>query len=226
VNQAVAQVAARDALGDALEANRQHILGKFRGQIYISNQLDVQTGRLWDSLSFEAGDELVRAEWFSNPNGKTLLDTNVFQSRQLDAPEAFSAERVVITFAQSAAPEDVAAIQDGAWFRFWLGCKYYLWSPIGHMTTTKEPMSPIRICDFCKSVYVEQLQCPGCGARSFKLTSLGEPGQQFSMEVNPEIVIVNQISFYATLETNRPIKFKKPLKVWFHLEGLHARGGQ
>lgn len=213
----------------ALTKNQKYVMERFRGQIYITNQLDVQTGRLWDCMTFRAGEEFTSGEWFSTPEPKgnppkTRLETNLNQSRRLDAPEAFSVERVVITFSKYADPYDVAALQDGAWWQFFVGQKYYLWSIIGHMATSKEPISPIRICDFCRSVFVEQSQCPGCGARSFKLTTLGDAGQQFMMDVKPEIVLANQISFYVVLRSSRPIRFRNDLKIWFHCEGLHARG--
>jgi hypothetical protein len=218
---------------NASSARQQRIIDRFHGQLYDSNRLDVQTGRLWDCICYAAGGTFTiqNGTFFTNvdrSSGKTYLETNLYQSKKLDAPEAFAIERVIFTFSKSADPLDVAMCWDEMWWQFFLGQKCYLWSPLAHMQTVKEPLSPIRICDFCKSVYANATTCPGCGANSFALSTLGEidSGQQFAMDVNPTIPIVNQISFWLGMNSKYPLTFRAPIKIWCHFEGLHARGVQ
>jgi hypothetical protein len=221
---------------DGLTKHQQFIYNKFRGQLHFSNHLDVQTGRLWDCLDYLPGQTFYSPDhghisFFTNveqSSGKSFAETNLYTNGRLDAPEAFAVERIVFTFSKSISPEDLQQWMDHIVFRFWLGHKHYVWSPIGHMQTVKQPGNPIKICDFCQSVYVESVQCPGCGANSFKLSTFGsaEAGQQFFMDVYPEILIMNQTSFYVSVESRYPIIFNSKVRVWCHLEGFHARGVQ
>jgi hypothetical protein len=221
---------------NAAKKRYQQVVEKFHGHLYASGTLDVQTGRLWDCLTFDAGNQFGHTEgyteaFFSNverSSGKSVLETNLCMNCRLPAPEAFAIERIVFTFSKSSDPADVAMCWDETWWELMLGKKRYVWSPMAHMQVIKEPLSPIRVCDFCKSVYANAGQCPGCGANSFCISTLGEmdSGQQFAMEVNPTIPILNQMSFHVLLKSSRPLMFRSAIKIWCHFEGLHALGIQ
>jgi hypothetical protein len=220
-----------------INKDQQRILNAFRGQIYVSNQLDVQTGSLWDSIQFTKGQTAVQnIGLFEIPLGqafpyggptKTLTDTNMNKAGRLDAPEAFSVNRIVFTFSKRATDHDIYAFAEAATFTFWMGQKRYLWSPIISLQTLGTPLAPVRICDFCRAVYCGDITCPGCGARQFQLSSLGEEeaGRRFYLDCE-RLIILDRITFKICLELSAPYIFQNYFKMWCHLEGLHARGVQ
>lgn len=218
---------------------QEHIFNEFNGTCYVPNSMDVQTGAIWDSVELQPGQEFNRehTHLFTFPisypayplaRTKTQVDTNMQMSRRLPAPEAFSIARVVFTFSRDTADEDLYTIAEQSLFRLWIGQKYYIWSVLISMPAMHQPIAPFRICSFCAGVFVNQTQCPGCGAKDFQLANLGDPqltGRQFAMDVYPRLVIGNQTTFYMTFDC-QPYRVKNRFKMWCHLEGLHARGVQ
>lgn len=96
-NQAVAQ-AQQTAVANAAQAismQQQFIIESFRGQIYISNELDVQDTPIYDTDTYTSGQTIntPNSAFFSNVesnSGKTFAQTNMSENRRLAAPEAFS----------------------------------------------------------------------------------------------------------------------------------------
>ncbi len=216
---------------------QEEIFRAFNGTTYVPSVMDVQTGALWDSISLSPGQTFT-GPWATlfrdhigthSPTRKTAADTNMRQSGRLDAPEAFCIQRVVFTFSRDTSDKDMYAIAENCMWRFWLGQKRYLWAVLVSLPSVHQPTAPIRICTYCSGVYVMSMACPGCGAREFTLSTLpGEPvagGRQFALDVNPHVVIGNQMNFYADFDGN-PYIVEGPFKMWCHLEGLHARGTQ
>jgi hypothetical protein len=196
---------------------------------FVADLVDRQAARHWDTIDFEAGVILPHYVFFDIPlgaiglngNSKSLFDTNLECSRRLPPPRCFSLHRIVFTFNKKSVPEDVSSAIDNFIFRFKVGDKYFASSPICHMQTVKVPLSPIRICDFCRAVFVERLECPGCGARSFKLSSLGDfdSGQQFVMDLEPKF-IPPLTHFCVELLVAPNLHFKAPLRTWCTFEGF------
>jgi len=198
---------------------------------FVADHVDRQSGRLWDSLDFKAGEELPEHRlFFDTPIGVPLpdgnykmpFDTNMKRARSLHPPRCFLLERILITFSKSSVPEDISVATDSLMISLHILDKCFASSPICHMRSVKEPLSPIRICDFCRAVFVEQLQCPGCGARSFRLSTLGEfdTGQQFVLDLEPKKYIPPLTDFYVRLQIRRGTKFKRPLRIWCTFEGF------
>jgi len=192
--------------------------------------MDVQHGRLWDCLTLQKGRRISQHDFFGDPTGKTFAETNVRTPRRLDAPEAFSIQRVLFSFNNQAQDVDVFAIAEDCYFTLWMGQKMYLRMLLIHMDTRNNvTIAPFRVCDFCRTLYVNALTCPGCGASQFSLMDAGEgemTGRQFLTTLSIPICILNQMSFYVQLEGHTGYVLQYPLKLWCHFEGLHARGVQ
>lgn len=212
---------------------QQEIIKVF-GDSYNSdylNRLNVVHGFLWDSLEYSKGDTITRSNsfLFRRPidESRTWADTNMTQAGRLDAPEAFAVQRILFTFAKSCCEEDMYTILESFMFRFWLGCRYYVSITIISLPTVLMPVAPIRICEYCQSVYANTDRCPHCGATHFKLSSIGgeSGGTQYILDLDVPLQLVNQMSFYGTLEGNQ-YTFQQNFKMWVHLEGLHVRGVQ
>jgi hypothetical protein len=189
--------------------------------------LDVIHGFLWDSIEFDRGATIDRANsfFFRRPisESRTWCDTNMVTSSRLDAPEQFSIQRILFTFSKLCLDVDTFTIMESFMFRFWMGCKYFVSTPIISLPTVSVPTAPIKTCEYCQSVYANQEECPRCGATHFTLSSVGDcGGTQYVMDLAVPLLIVNQMSFYATLEGNQ-YTFQSKFKMWVHLEGLHAR---
>jgi hypothetical protein len=197
---------------------------------FTANCADVRTGKLWDEITILPGEELscIRRRFFTLPIGAVNVDgsikgpiqTNMQMGSLLPPPRCFETHRIVFTFTKRCDPRDVVLAFESLVFQFYVGDKRFDSALLCHMQTVKEPLSPIRICDFCKSVYVDCLQCPGCGARSFRLSSLGEmdSGQQFAMDITP-LYIPPLVRFYVDVLARPGLSFRAPLTIWCTLEG-------
>jgi hypothetical protein len=223
--------------GSTLTAEQQTIRQAFNSRVYSSEYYDVQKGHLWDSLSVDAG-EIFNPLWihlFQQPVGsvdtrgniRTEADTSLIRPGVLIAPDAFAIRRILFTFNRTASNEDVYAIAERTVWEFHMGNKRYLGSPMISLQTADLPAAPIRICAYCRSVYANEISCPGCGAREFSLSAIGgEAGRAFYLDIgtdSPGIVIENEIYFKVQFQ-GEPYRVSSPLKMWCHFEGLHARG--
>lgn len=217
-----------------LSKSQEAIKEAFGFQHYDPTYMDVQTGRLWDSLSLKAGETFKggkSTELFNRAiDGRSLAETNMVCAGQLLAPEAFSTSRILFTFSRQSADEDVFSIAEIAAWSLWIGRKFYARSLIIAMRPFDNMIAPIRICNFCRAVYVREESCPGCGAREFKLTDIAgtidSAGKQFLMDLNNPLVIESNMHFHLSFESGFSYVVKNPLRLWCHLEGLHARGVQ
>ena len=218
----------------AVSARQQQILAAFDGHLDISNELDVQPGAIYDAISYRRGDTITlhNSQFFRNVNeasGKTFVETNMWENGKLPAPEAFSISRMMITFSRKSDPRDVMNIAERVCFEFWLDQKNYQRHVLNSLQQRTEESAPFRICEYCRAVYVQMEQCPGCGARAFVLAGLGTDerasGHVFFLDLPYPLVIVNQISFYAQFQMrDSGIVVNEDLKIWCHLVGLHFRG--
>lgn len=209
------------------------IFNAFQDSAYVRYQMDIQTGALWDSLELKPGDlyglQPLSQLFARGPIGRTQADTNMIRCGELLPPEAFAISRLVFTFSRDTHDADLYAVAEQTYWALWIGCKYYLSGVLISMPTVQPMPAPLHICGFCAGVFANSTQCPGCGARSWSLAHFdgGDgrgAGQQFALDVKPNIVLSSRASFRLTL-SSPAYTIKHPgFKLWCHLEGLHARG--
>jgi hypothetical protein len=215
---AATQQAQNGALQTAVAAitqQQQFIINSFKGQIYISNQLDVQDTPVYDTITYAASGTIntPNSQWFTNVesnSGKTYAQTNMTQNGKLDAPEAFSVFGVRVGWSEDILRSDLQTLLNSWAFEFWLGKKDYQranirhfssgWGISGATTNTSE------------SFYTN-----GWASRS-------------SMNMLAvKLVIANQMSFFAQLTGNSAQVLSASgngLILICELVGLYARGVQ
>lgn len=195
-SQAVAQQAALQALSaaqqnavsvavGAITAQQQFIINSFRGQIYISSQLDVQDTPIYDTLTYAAGATIntPNSQLFTNVeagSGKTYAQTNMTQNGKLDAPEAFSVFGVRLGWSEDALRSDLQSFLNSWAYEFWLGKKEYQRANVRHFSS-----------GWGISGYTTRT------AESFYTN--GTPGRNSMNMLAVKLVIANQMSFFAQL---------------------------
>ena len=123
----------------AISTQQSFIIESFRGQIYISNELDVQDTPLYDTDTYTAGQtiNIQNSAWFSNVEasaGKTFAQTNMSENRRLAAPEAFSVFGVRLGWSENVLFADLLTFVNGWAYEFWLGQKNYQRANIRHFS--------------------------------------------------------------------------------------------
>ena len=161
-------------------------------------------------------------------NVKREDDTSMFMACRLPAPEAFALQRLIFTFGHETDPDDVKRMAENCVFSFEIGYKYYLRCVIGLLPCQRREFEPLRLCGKCRTLYMGDCDCPSCGSglRPLPLPEDVEPGRQFFLNLLINLVIDNQASFRVRIHTAKTIKLKSSLRMWCHMEGLHARGVQ
>lgn len=213
--QAQVMKGALDSAVSAISAQQQFIINSFKGQIYISNQLDVQDTPVYDTITYTAGGTIntPNSQFFTNVesnSGKTYAQTNMTQNGKLDAPEAFAVFGVRLGFSEGVLRSDLQTLLDSWAYEFWLGKKEYQranirhfssgWGISGYTTNTSE------------SFYTN-----------------GAPGRQSMNMLAVKLVIANQMSFYAQLAGAASQVLSASgtgLILLNELVGLYARGVQ
>lgn len=212
---AAAQAVALDSAVAAITAQQQFIINSFKGQIYISNQLDVQDTPLYDTITVPIGGTLntPNSSFFTNVesnSGKTTAQTNMTQNGKLDAPEAFSVFGVRVGFSENIWRDDLQTLLDSWAYEFWLGKKDYQRGNLRHFSS-------------------------GWGIWGFSTRtsessySNGAPGRQSMNMLAVKLVIANQMSFFAQLTGAAQQQFSADgtgLLMINELVGLYARGVQ
>jgi len=199
----------------AITQQQQFIVNSFKGQIYISNQLDVQDTPVYDTVTYAPSGTVNKTSSFFFTNvgpqsGKTVAQTNMSQTQKLDAPEAFSVFAVRLGFSEDVMRPDVQTFLNSWDYEFWLGQKWYQranprhfasgWGISGYTTKTSE------------SFYTN-----------------GLPSIQAMHGLAVKLVIANQMSFYAFLDgaTSQVLSASgNGLILVNELVGLYARGVQ
>ena len=211
----MAQINAVQAAAAAITAQQQFIINSFKGQIYVSNQLDVQDTPVYDTITYTAGQSVnqTNSTWFTNvesTSGKTYAQTNLTQNGKLDAPEAFSVFGVRLGWSEDVLRSDLTTLLNGWAYEFWLGKKDYQRANIRHFSsgwgiagaTTKTS----------ESFYTN-----------------GYPSRNSMNMLAVKLVIANQMSFYAWLSGNTSQTLSNSgtgLIFINELVGLYARGVQ
>lgn len=203
--------------GPVLSPQQQYILNEFNGQTYEPNRMDVQDTPLYDTVTFAAGATITLAasQLFVNVAGKTLAQTNVQTTKKLDAPEAFTVKSFRFFWQPNVLLADLYAVMIGsgaAVLEFIIGNKVYQRGPLWVYT-------------------------PGGGLFSaFTTTSQsvignGNPGRSEMHRLAINVVIDNQASFYAQLNTTgitltAGASGGTGFQYQLVLSGLYARGVQ
>lgn len=187
-NAAISQVMAVQAASAtaAISSQQQFIINSFKGQIYISNQLDVQDTPVYDTITYAASATIntPNSQWFSNvvqaTSGKTYAQTNMQQAQKLDAPEAFAVFGVRVGWSEDILSSDLLTLLNSWAYEFWLGQKNYQRANIRHFAS-------------------------GWGISGFssktsesKYTN-GWPSRDAMHVLAVKLVIANQMSFFAQL---------------------------
>lgn len=213
-NQEIQQSMLNSAV-QAISAQQQFIINSFKGQIYISDQLDVQDTPVYDTITYAAGGTVntVNSQFFTNVeagSGKTYAQTNMTQNGKLDAPEAFACFGVRVGWSEDILRADLTTLLNSWAYEFWLGKKEYQranirhfssgWGIAGYTTNTSE------------AFYTN-----------------GSPNRQSMNMLAVKLVIANQMSFYGQLTGAASQSLSEAgtgLIMLNELVGLYARGVQ
>ena len=201
-----------------LSSDQQAWIGQqFNGTTYQPNAMYVQHEPLYDTLATAAGATLANlSQFFTNPAGKTLAQTNVTTAKRLDAPEAFAVKGIRLRVVESVLLADFIAFmnpQAGYALEFWIGGKYYNRGPVWYYN------------------------CGGgvsglAGTANTAYTN-GRTGEPDAHVLAINIVIDNQASFFGQLVASPTALTLTTasnggtgLVLQMLLDGLHARGVQ
>lgn len=189
--------------------------------------------RLYDSHLFPAGDALEQSlNFFSVPIGaqsgytgrtRNIGDTNMERGGQLPPPRCMVLERIVLSFSGRARDEDVFDVAENYVLRFRLDDRIFAHSPIISMRPFDHARAPVRICSYCRGVYVG-IGCNGCGAREATLLTInGEPetfGKQFLYEVVPLYIAPLQQFGVELIHVYANVRLQGGVRMWVNLEGV------
>jgi len=203
------------AATQAITAQQSFIIESFRGQIYISDELDVQDTPVYDTLTYTAGATIntPNSALFSNVesnSGKTYAQTNMQENRRLAAPEAFSVFGVRLGFSENLLYADLITWYNSWAYEFWLGQKNYQRANVRHFSS-------------------------GWGMAGYTTNTTqsfftnGSPGRGSMNMVMVKLVIANQMSFYGQLTgtSSQTLASNGTGAIFLNeLVGLYARGVQ
>lgn len=201
----------------AMSSDQQSwIFNQFNGTTFQPNAMDVQHEPLYDTSATSAGGTVANlTQFFTNPAGKTLAQTNVTTAKRLDAPEAFAAMGIRFYVHPTILLADLTNIfgpVTGFALEFWIGQKYYNRGPLWHYNQ-------------------------GGGISGFSdvagtsAYTNGATGRIHMHELAINIVIDNQASFYGQLNGSPVVLTASGsggtgATLMMLLDGLHARGVQ
>lgn len=212
---ATAQATSLQSAVQAITQQQQFIINAFKGQIYISNQLDVQDTPVYDTITYAASATITKTNsyFFTNVGptaGKTVAQTNMGQQQKLDAPEAFSVFAIRLGWSEDILRSDLQTLLNSWDYEFYLGQKWYQRANIRHYAsgwgisgfTTKT----------AESVYTN-----------------GWPSISAMHGLAVKLVIANQMTFYAFLDgaTSQALSGSGTGLIMINeLVGMYARGVQ
>jgi hypothetical protein len=180
-----ASQAAQAIANQAVTAQQQFIINSFKGQIYISNSLDVEDTPLYDTITYIAGDTInsQNSAWWTNignNSGKTDAQTNMTQEGKLDAPEAFSVFGIRLGWSEDIYYPDMISLLNTWDYQLKLAKKVYSQANIRHYSS-----------GWGVSGYTTQ------SAQSFYTNGMAARNSMNMVSV--KLVIANQQSFSAYL---------------------------
>ena len=124
----------------AITQQQQFIINSFKGQIYVSNTLDVQDTPVYDTITYTAGATIntINSSLFTNVengSGKSPAQTNMTQNSKLDAPEAFSVFGIRVGWSEDILRSDLTTLLNSWAFAFTLGKKEYQQANLRHFSS-------------------------------------------------------------------------------------------
>ncbi len=210
-NAAVSNMNAMQSATAAISAQQQFIVNSFRGQILISNQLDVQDTPLYDTITYTAGATITTANstFFQNVeanSGKTATQTNMDTNGRLDAPEAFSVFGIRLGWSEDILRSDLQSLLNNWAFQFQMLKKYYSqanirhysagWGITGYTTKTAESFytngMPGR-----GSMNLLSVKLVIANQQTFQAQLIGFASQVLSSSGNGMILICELVGLYA-----------------------------
>ncbi len=197
-----------------MTAQQQFILESFNSQTYVDNRMDIQDTPLYDTVALAAAASMtpLTTVLFTNvgpQSGKTLALTNMATPQKLNAPEAFAIFGFRFRYSENISLLDIYNVLNGFCFEYWMGQKNYQRGPIWSYNAGG-------------GIY---------GVASQSGTSIlnnGMPGRSDMHRLGINVVIENQMSFYALLNGNTYALNANGTGITFQalLSGLYARGVQ
>lgn len=202
-------------MGPMLTPQQQYILNEFNGQTYEPNKMDVQHTPVYDTVTIAAGASLttVASQYFVTIAGKNIAQTNVQTSKKLDAPEAFTIKSFRWFHQQNILLADLIAVVAGSVLEFQIGNKVY-------------QRGPLWVYNCGGGIF------PFFTTTSVALFNNGMPGRHAMHVLAINVVIDNQASFFAQLNTPVNVALAAAgaggtgLTSQLVLDGLYARGVQ
>jgi hypothetical protein len=200
----------------AVTAQQQFVIDSFRGQIYISDTLDVQDTPVYDTVILNAGQSLTTttstlfADVAPVTSGKTVAQTNMTQNQQLPAPEAMSVFGIRIGWQEWIYYLDLQSLLTNWEFEFWLGKKSYQQANLRHFG------AGWGITGYTTLTGTQFLTNGSTDSRSMHILAI-------------KLVIANQQAFYALLNGGSTQVLSASgtgLNLLCELNGLYARGVQ
>lgn len=200
----------------AVTAQQQFVIDSFRGQIYISDTLDVQDTPVYDTVLLNAGQSLTKttstlfADVAPVTSGKTIAQTNMTQNQQLPSPEAMSVFGIRLAWQEWILYPDLQTLVTNWEFEFWLGKKSYQQANLRHFG------AGWGITGYTTLTNTQFLTNGSTDSRSMHILAI-------------KLVIANQQAFNAFLDgggTQVLSSSGTGLNLLCELNGLYARGVQ
>jgi len=197
-----------------VSAQQSFVLNAFQGQPYLVDQLDVQDEPLYDTLTFNPGDTITvnTAQWFTSvgpQSSKSLVQSNLTETRHLVAPEAFSIFGIRLVPSENVLGTDWESILQNFIFQFWFNSKAYNTGNIRHYAAGMGTWAQVT------------------GTAQSWLAN-GFPSLPSGHTLSLPLVITNLLSFWAQLFGNNYQLNSSGTGIVFlcELVGLHARAVQ
>jgi len=173
------------AAAASVNAQRSFIVDSFRGQIIISDQMDVQDTPIYDTVTYNAGASVTtpNSQFFTNvgsASGKSYVQTNMTQQQKLTAPEAFSVFGVRFYYDSTILRADLNSLYQNTVYEFWMLTKNYQRAPLYHFSAG--------------------MGIDGYTTRTNEsFYTNGTPNRDSMHTLSIPLVISNQLSFYGQL---------------------------
>jgi hypothetical protein len=201
-------------------ANQQaYIFAQFNGTTYQPNAMDVQHEPIYDTYTQTAGTGNTipnLTQFFTNPQNKTINQTNVQRPKQLDAPEAFAVMSIRAHILENILLADLINLFNSMVLEFWIGNKWYNRGPLWHYNAGGGIAGAVSTT---------------ANATTITAWNNGTQGRNNMGTLEINIVIDNQASFYGQLNGVAVVLTAAAsggtgATIMMLLDGLHARGVQ
>jgi hypothetical protein len=192
-------------------AQQNMIVAAFNSETYVANRMDVQDTPIWDTVTFIANTtiSITNSMLFTNvgsQSSKTPALTNMTQPQKLNAPEAFSIFGYSFRYSENISLLDIYNLLNGFCLQFYLGPKIF-------------QQGPLWIYNAGGGIY-------GAAGAATTVLNNGMPGRSDMNQIAINVVIENQMSFFAQLNGNNYVTNLSGTGVTYQLvlRGLYARG--